>query len=123
MPASHVDGNDAMRVYDAVTAAATRARSGEGPTMIVADTYRWREHCGPNFDNMIGYRAPAEFETWRAHCPVAALETSLRADGLLGKPDISALNREIAQEIESAFAFAADSPFPDPETNGSHIYA
>ena len=43
-------------VNAAAVAAVARARAGDGPTFILADTYRWREHCGPNYDNDIGYR-------------------------------------------------------------------
>jgi pyruvate dehydrogenase E1 component alpha subunit len=55
IPSVYVDGNDVLAVFDTTKEAVARARAGQGPTLIVADTYRWREHCGPNFDNDIGY--------------------------------------------------------------------
>ncbi len=63
MAAIHGDGNDPLFVRQATIEAATRARSGNGPTLMVFDTYRWREHCGPNYDNNIGYRSEDEFFT------------------------------------------------------------
>jgi len=53
---AQVDGNDVIAVHEVTTAAVARARAGNGPSLIVADTYRWLEHCGPNYDNDIGYR-------------------------------------------------------------------
>src|SRR5258708_27720371 len=76
MPALHVDGNDLRAVHAASTEAVTRARAGGGPTFILADTYRWREHCGPNYDNDLGYRTVAEFEQWRERDPIPPLRAT-----------------------------------------------
>ena len=40
-------------------------RNGKGPYFLEFPTYRWREHCGPFFDNHIGYREVKEFEFWK----------------------------------------------------------
>ena len=53
--------------------AVARARAGSGPTFLLLDTYRWREHCGPSFDNHIGYRTEAEFSEWDAALSDSAL--------------------------------------------------
>jgi pyruvate dehydrogenase E1 component alpha subunit len=123
IPSVQVDGNDVLAVYDNTVAAVTRARAGRGPTLIVADTYRWREHCGPHYDNDIGYRTPQEFESWRARCPVESLASRLIADRSLTKDGQARLTGEIKVEIEQAFKFAIASPFPDPATVKDHVYA
>ncbi len=123
MPSVQIDGNDVMAVYAATSPAVARARAGLGPTLIVADTYRWREHCGPNYDNDIGYRTPQEFESWRARCPVETMGANLMAQGTLTKTAQAELATEIGAEIDAAFQFAIGSAFPDPATARDHVYA
>ena len=123
MPGRHVDGNDVLAVHAATMEAVSRARAGGGPSLIIADTYRWREHCGPNYDNDLGYRGPEEFEVWKAGCPVAAFGADLKARGLLGDGEETRMNLEIAAEIDAAFAFAKEAPFPDPASAGDGVYA
>ena len=59
-----VDGNDVCAVFEASSKACQSIRSGNGPIFLEMPTYRWREHCGPNYDNDIGYRTEEEFESW-----------------------------------------------------------
>lgn len=119
MPAVHGDGNDVLAVRELTRQAVERARAGQGPSMLVLDTYRWREHCGPNYDNDIGYRSEAEFQAWKARCPVETLRGRLD----LGDDVVQAMTAEINAEIADAFAFAKASPYPDPATAGDHLYA
>jgi TPP-dependent pyruvate/acetoin dehydrogenase alpha subunit len=116
-----VDGNDVFAVRAATVTAVTRARAGKGAGFIEADTYRWREHCGPNYDNTLGYRTPEEFEAWKGRDPL--LELRRRAGPALTDASVQDLQRTIAQEVADAFAFAEAAPFPDPASIGSHIYA
>ena len=121
MPAERIDGNDVKAVMAATEKAAARARTGEGPTFLVCDTYRWREHCGPNYDNHIGYRTEAEFEGWKAEDPVERARKTLTDAGALG--DDAALTSEIEAEIEAAFAAAEGAPFPEPASAREAVYA
>jgi TPP-dependent pyruvate/acetoin dehydrogenase alpha subunit len=123
MPAEAVDGNDLEAVMRATAAAVERARSGKGPSFIQADTYRWREHCGPNFDNHIGYRTEAEYQEWRARDPLARLQRKLSGSGRLSSADEQRMHKEIAAEIAAAFKAAEDAPAPSPETIAARIYA
>jgi pyruvate dehydrogenase E1 component alpha subunit len=123
MRAAQVDGNDVRAVHAAASAAVARARAGEGPSFILADTYRWREHCGPNYDNDLGYREVAEFEHWRARDPVALLRNELRALKLMSASGEERLAAEIRREIESAFAAAEAAPMPDPAGAARGVYA
>ncbi len=123
IPSTRIDGNDVLAVHEATAAAVARARAGQGPTLIVADTYRWREHCGPNYDNDIGYRTPQEFQSWQARCPVENFASRLIVDRILTKDGQAKLTSEINAEINAAFKFAIASPFPDPATVRDHVYA
>ncbi|MHB9023841.1 MAG: thiamine pyrophosphate-dependent dehydrogenase E1 component subunit alpha [Armatimonadota bacterium] len=117
------DGNDVLEVVELARQAIERAREGEGPTLLELSTYRWREHCGPNYDNQIGYRTEEEFECWKARCPVCGFEERLRAEGLLDAASVESLRAEIAAELDAAWEFAARSPFPDPAELLDGIYA
>ena len=117
------DGNDARAAYDLIHAAADRLRAGQGPQFVELATYRWREHCGPNYDNDIGYRTEAEFEAWRARDPIKLFTDQLIREGAIDQPWIDAESSGIDLEIEQAFAFAETSPFPDPAEAFSDLYS
>ncbi len=122
IPAVCDDGNDVEAVYRATREAVTRARFGGGPAYLEFATYRWREHCGPNFDNHIGYRAQAEYEVWRKRCPVETYEAQLQREGVLTAQAIAELRVNIEKEIDEAFAFAKASPFPSVEALYADVY-
>ena len=123
MPAELVDGNDIEAVHRVASTAVARARSGKGPSFIQADTYRWREHCGPNYDNHIGYRTEAEFEHWKALDPIAQLQRKLSSSEGMSAADEARMQQEIAAEVEREFNAAEDAPLPDPATIADRIYA
>ena len=123
LPCSCHDGNDALAVHRTVEDGVRAIRAGGGPRFYEFMTYRWREHCGPFYDNDIGYRTEAEFESWKAREPIARLEQTLRCDGALTPADAAAIDREIEHEVEEAFRFAENSPDPAPQTAFAHVYA
>jgi pyruvate dehydrogenase E1 component alpha subunit len=123
MPFAHVDGNDVAAVFNAMQEAVLRARNGDGPTLLVLDTYRWREHCGPEFDNHIGYRTEAEYQTWHARCPIERSRADLQAKKLMTLAQEDALVVGFKEETERAFAFAKASPLPEPSAAAAHVYA
>ena len=106
------DGNDVEAVYRLTTEAFERARAGGGPSLLVFDTYRWLEHCGPGYDNDIGYRTEEEFQVWKARDPIERTRQKLFALGLLDEGSEAGLNAQIDQEIAEAFDFALESPLP-----------
>ena len=121
--AQELDGNDATVVFEAMSGAVERARSGGGPSFLMCNTRRWREHCGCRYDYELGQMTEQEFEVLRADCPVARLGVQLREAGLLDDAGEETLRAELGQEIEEAFEFARNAPFPEPETAGDHVYA
>ncbi|MGQ0675216.1 MAG: thiamine pyrophosphate-dependent dehydrogenase E1 component subunit alpha [Rhodospirillales bacterium] len=123
MPALHGDGNDVEASYSLGAEAVARARDGGGPTFVLLDTYRWREHCGPNYDNTIGYRAEAEYLEWEKRCPVRRTRERLVASGALTVARAEAMDREVAAEVAEAMDFARKSPLPAPEQAAAHVYA
>ncbi len=123
MPFAHVDGNDAAAVLKVMQEAVLRARNGEGPTLLVLDTYRWREHCGPEFDNHLGYRTEVEYQTWRVRCPIERSRADLQAKGLFTLAQEGALVAGIKEETERAFTFAKAAALPEPAAAAAHVYA
>jgi pyruvate dehydrogenase E1 component alpha subunit len=117
------DGNDVEAVLQASKEAAEHARSGKGPVFLLFDTYRWREHCGPNYDNNIGYRTEAEYLGWKQRDPVERLKAKLLRNGALDETGLQKLQAELQREIDAAFEFARSAPLPDPSQASAHVYA
>ncbi len=116
------DGNDVIQVYTLAEQAINRARHGNGPTFLEFKTYRWREHCGPYYDNDLGYRTESEFQEWRQRCPLERLRERLLSDGIISSQDIMRMTEELQAEVEDAIAFARESPFPTESGLMEHIY-
>jgi pyruvate dehydrogenase E1 component alpha subunit len=116
------DGNDAVAVYERTRIAADKARAGAGPTFLEFETYRWREHCGPNYDNDLGYRPVEEFEAWKARDPLPRLAGRLVTEGHFSQAALDELARTIEADCDDAFHFAKTSPFPGPEKLWEHLH-
>ncbi|GAA2058085.1 thiamine pyrophosphate-dependent enzyme [Leifsonia soli] len=82
MPGVRVDGNDVLAVYDATAEALERARTGGGPTVIEAMTYRMGPHS--TSDDPGRYRTLDEEQSWLARDPLALCEQQLRQTGTVG---------------------------------------
>jgi pyruvate dehydrogenase E1 component alpha subunit len=100
-----------------------RAREGRGPSFLEFETYRWREHCGPNFDNDLGYRTEDEYQEWKARDPIKRFKAYLVKDKLVSQKDLDEMVSDISKEIDGAFAFAKESPFPGIEIMSDKIHA
>jgi pyruvate dehydrogenase E1 component alpha subunit len=116
------DGNDALQVHAMADEAIARIRRDQAPLFLEFATYRWREHCGPDFDNDIGYRTVGEYEAWRARDPITLLGATLRERGLLADDGLRRMEQDVQAEVDTAFAFAEGSPFPDAADGLDHVY-
>jgi pyruvate dehydrogenase E1 component alpha subunit len=123
IPANHIDGNDVIAVRAAAASAVDRARTGQGPSFLLCDTYRWREHCGPNYDNDIGYRSESEFQHWKKLDPIERLRDRLVSAGGFDPIWQRETDDAIRGEIDEAFAAADEAPFPPIESLGAGLYA
>ncbi|MHB1939082.1 MAG: thiamine pyrophosphate-dependent dehydrogenase E1 component subunit alpha, partial [Acidobacteriaceae bacterium] len=117
------DGNDVEAVLELARDTVARARQGEGPQFLEFDTYRWREHCGPNFDDELNYRSAEEIAAGKRRCPVARTRSILTASGLLNSLQVETMERDISEEIEDAFRFALESPMPSTTAAAMKVYA
>ena len=117
------DGNDIEAVFNIAHQATQRMRSKQGPQFIELSTYRWREHCGPNFDNELNYRSPEEIATGMATCPIAKTRKNVVEAGMISADRLQQLEVEIGREIAAAFEFAISSPIPTSADAAGRVYA
>jgi len=120
MPGVVVDGNDVIAVYRAAAEAVTRARSGNGPTLLECKTYRRGGHSRGDSNR---YRDKEEEKAWLARDPVVIARNKLKETGILTDPEIKRIDEEVKAQIDEAIAFAGASPFPAPEDTLEGLWA
>jgi pyruvate dehydrogenase E1 component alpha subunit len=123
IPSFRCDGNSIDELINTFQEAVSITRNGGGPTFVVIDTYRWLEHCGPSYDNHLGYRSEAEFLEWQKKDGLESLSQRLMNSNFFNKEDQLLLEKEIDNEVHEAFKFAINSPMPKPSDASAHIYA
>jgi acetoin:2,6-dichlorophenolindophenol oxidoreductase subunit alpha len=122
MPGVRVeDGQDVLKVYDAVKTAVDRARGGKGPTLIEVVTYRFNEHS-EGLRLATDYRNAAEKESWLKRDPVKLFRDYLQSQGVADTSVLDALEAEVMAEVDAAVEFTNDSPDPDPSVAFKDLY-
>ena len=117
------DGNEIDSLFNQSKSCINNIRNGLGPSLMVINTYRWLEHCGPNYDNHIGYRSESEFIEWQKKDGLKKLEIDLLKNGLIDEQILINIIKELSIEIDEAFKFAENSPYPSSEDASNFIYA
>ena len=117
------NGNDVEAVLSIAKVAVGNARSGKGPQFIEFKTYRWREHCGPSFDDDLNYRSQPEIEDGLKDCPIAKFEARLTQRKAFSSSEREVFETEIRDEIEGAFKFALSSAKPSSQEAEGRLYA
>lgn len=116
-----VDGMDALAVYRATRDAARKARSGGGPTMVEAVTYRMGPHSSS--DDPSRYRDERDVAAWRARDPLAILRRYLEHQRWWDAEREARLEEDLGGEITRAVTEAERAPPPDIETLFTDVYA
>lgn len=111
MPGVTVDGNDPLAMYAVAKEAIERARSGGGPTLIEANTFRFFGHVLGDND---AYMDKGEKSAAMARDPVPLFRAWLIAAGHVKEAELSGIEGAIQREIEEAVEFTLGSPNPDP---------
>ena len=116
------DGHNIEAVLKVAGEAVQWIRNGNGPALLELHTYRYREHCGPNFDDDLGYRPEGEMASWQARDPLLQLEAQLQHE-----PRWQAFKSDLVKSIQAGIDVAFDAaelaPFPNPEHNELYVYA
>jgi len=119
----HGDGNNVEVVMEKTDAACNRARNGDGPQFLEFKVFRWREHCGPNYDHDLKYRDEIEISEGIDSCPIKLFGDILKNRKLLDSSIDNVIREEIQQEILIAFNFALESPCPTLQDGMEKVYA
>ena len=107
------DGNDVRKVNSLASKAVSHIRDNGSPYFIELSTYRWREHCGPNYDNDIGYRSEDEFLEWKKRDPIKLFKNTLIKEDSRNQKELDKIKNSVQLEVDNAFDFAEKSPFPE----------
>jgi 2-oxoisovalerate dehydrogenase E1 component alpha subunit len=120
-PGVRVDGNDVLAVYAVTKAALNAARSGQGPMLIEAFTYRMGAHT--TSDDPTKYRITAELEVWKLRDPIARLKSYLTSSRKAGPEFFDAVEAEADELATTVREGCLNMPDPAPLTMFDHIYA
>lgn len=112
MPSAIVDGQDVEAVFEAVTDAVTRARTGGGPTFVETKTYRYADHA-VNMGRILLDRG-GEVDEWRQRDPITLYRGRLIESGV-PEATLDDLENEVVAEVEDAITFGRESPYPTQE--------
>ena len=120
MPGVTADGQSALEMYEVGGEAVGRARAGEGPTLIEAQTYRYEGHFGA--DNPLAYRSEEEESEFRARDCLEHLRGHLLAGGVADESELAEIEARAVEAVEAAVRFAEESPFPEPDALYEDVY-
>ena len=95
--------------------------NNNGPALIYFENYRWLEHCGPNFDDDLGYRPQGELDYWMSRCPINTLEQKLLLQGTSEK-ELSDLKSGILESICLEFEKARAADYPSSDSLFHNLY-
>ena len=119
LPSEIIDGNDVIKVHDTMETAVSRARAGDGPTVIEALTYR---HYGHSRADPAKYRPTDEVEHWMQRDPLLVAREKLTSLGV-DQGEIDAADGRAAEIVKEAIQEAKDAPYPDPATALIDVWA
>ena len=121
IPGITVDGNDGVEVYLVLREAVERARTGEGPTLIEAMTYRHGQHSLRV--NLRDPRPEEELESWLDRDPMARMEKRLVSEAGFSDAQFNETAQAVEEELESAVTFGRESPEPPVQVMLDAVYA
>lgn len=121
IPGVQVDGNDVLAVRDVVEKALDKARSGGGPTVIEALSYRLSDHT--TADDATRYRSNEEVaDAWKLE-PLVRMRSLLQARGILDEAGEQAMKARYTQEVEAAVKEYLNTPKQSVDAMFDHLFA
>ncbi|HEY81934.1 MAG TPA: thiamine pyrophosphate-dependent dehydrogenase E1 component subunit alpha [Dehalococcoidia bacterium] len=121
IPGITVDGNDAIAVAEVARESIEKCRKGEGPILVVGNTYRTvGHHMG---DPGTSYRSKEEVEEWKKKDPIDRLRRQLLENKIATEAEIEEIHNATLRELDEAVKFAQESPEPKVEEALEDIYA
>jgi len=107
-------------MYEVSGEAVRRARAGEGPTLIEAETYRYQGHFGA--DNPLGYRTEEEESYYQNRDCIDRFKTHLLDAAIATEDDLAAIDQKALEKVSAATKFADESPFPEMDELYTDVY-
>jgi pyruvate dehydrogenase E1 component alpha subunit len=121
IPGVQVDGNDVIAVRDVMSRALEKARSGGGPTVVEAMSYRLSDHT--TADDASRYRSETEVtEAWKVE-PLIRLRKLLESRGVLDEAREQAMKAQFTREVEEAVQEYVNTPRQSTDAMFEHLYA
>jgi pyruvate dehydrogenase E1 component alpha subunit len=120
MVGEKVDGMDVLAVRAVTLEAVRRAREEREPTLIEAETYRYKGHSMADPGR---YRTEEELKSWMARDPIDTFRNKLVGLGILDDEDLKKIDEEVGRIVQEAVDFAEQSPFPSNEDLGMYVLA
>ncbi|HEV8514026.1 MAG TPA: pyruvate dehydrogenase (acetyl-transferring) E1 component subunit alpha, partial [Cyclobacteriaceae bacterium] len=120
MPSEPVDAMNVEAVHEAVARAATRARAGEGPTLLEFRTYRYKGH---SMSDPQKYRTKEEVEEYKQRDPIEQVRKTILEKKIATEKELEAIDQKVNGQVEESVKFAEESKFPDPSEAMHDIYA
>lgn len=108
----HIDGNDVQLVSDTMADVLGRVRTGQGPVIVEAETYRWHGHYEGDPQR---YRDKEELEKWKTADPLIVSRSAIVAHGGTDA-QVDEIEAQVRASIEAALESARTAPEPDPST-------
>jgi TPP-dependent pyruvate/acetoin dehydrogenase alpha subunit len=119
-PGTTVDGMDVIAVRDEVGNAVRRARAGEGPSLVVADCFRFGGHFT---GDRMAYRDKSVAESWLSRDPIALFRSRLVDSGRSSEAELAAIEQRCDEEVLEGLEWAKQSPLPDPASVADDVYS
>ena len=120
MPGVNVDGQSAIEMHEVAGEAVARARRGEGPTLIEAETYRYGGHFGA--DDPLGYRTEEEEAYYKERDCIRQITAHIIEGGYASEEQLQKLDEDAVERVTKAAIFANESPFPEPSELYQDVY-
>ena len=120
MPGITVDGQSVLDMYEVSREAVKRARSGDGPTLIEAHTYRYQGHFGA--DNTLSYRTEEEETYYHERDCIRRMSKYLLESDYVTEDELRGIDAKAIADVEEATKFANESPFPEDSELTTDVY-
>jgi pyruvate dehydrogenase E1 component alpha subunit len=118
-----VDGQEVRAVHEAATRLVERARRGDGPGFLLANTYRYTGHHVGDI-NRDYYRSKQEEQKWKSERdPIKNLVAWMLDQKLADAAQLAQMESELTAEMDKAVEFAVAAPYPSPEEVEQDVYA
>ncbi len=116
-----VDGTDFFETHEAFRKAVSRARRGDGPTVIVTDVVRLLPHSSS--DDQTKYRSKEELERDRQRDPIQRFKDAMIEAGMLSEEEFTQLEQQITNEVNLVTDIVEEKPLPDPSTAMRYLFS